>query len=101
MRRIIDGKLYNTETATLIGSDGFSYPGDFHYWEETLYQKKNGQFFLVGEGGPLTRYREQTETNAWTDGKILNPLSLAEAQEWAEQHISVNKYIEVFGEVEE
>ena len=57
MKKIINGKKYDTETATKIGeySNGYS-TSDFHYIDETLYRKKTGEFFLYGEGGPMTRY---------------------------------------------
>ncbi len=48
MKKIINGKRYDTETAKLIGSDGYSNPSDFNYWSEDLYQKKTGEFFLYG-----------------------------------------------------
>ena len=53
MKRIIEGKMYNTDTATCIGSYEYSNLRDYRYLYEELYQKKNGKFFLSGEGGPL------------------------------------------------
>ena len=52
MKRIIEGKMYNTDTATCIGSYEYSNLRDYHYLYEELYQKRNGKFFLSGEGGP-------------------------------------------------
>ena len=44
MKKIIDGKVYNTETADSIGSYWNGYdPRDFHYEELTLYKTKKGQ----------------------------------------------------------
>lgn len=40
MKQIINGKLYNTETASYIGSNR----SDFHYFEEELYRKKQRNF---------------------------------------------------------
>ena len=49
MKRIIEGKMYNTETATRVGhySNGYSYT-DFHVIDEYLYIKKQvSGFFMV------------------------------------------------------
>ena len=57
MKQVIEGKRYDTETATKIGEGGGkAYPGDFHYYSEALYVTKKGSYFLAGEGGPLSRY---------------------------------------------
>lgn len=32
MKKIINGKLYNTNTATLIGEGGYSHQGDHSYY---------------------------------------------------------------------
>lgn len=45
MKQIINGKLYNTETASYIGSNRSDcYRSDFHYFEEELYRKKQRNF---------------------------------------------------------
>ena len=100
-RKIINGKMYNTETATEVAYNGFSYPSDFHYFEETLYQKKTGEFFIYGEGGPLSHYRVAVDTGGWTGGEDFRPISIEEAKTFVEKHASVDTYIELFGEVEE
>ena len=43
---IINGKLYNTETATYVGgySNGLSI-NDFNYYDEELYRKRTGEYF--------------------------------------------------------
>ena len=57
MKQIINGKTYNTETATELGHywNGLS-DSDFRHISESLYRTKNGRYFLAGEGGPMTRY---------------------------------------------
>ena len=42
MKKVINGKLYNSETAKLLGEDSYSHPGDLAYWSEELYQKRTG-----------------------------------------------------------
>jgi len=101
MKKIINGKRYDTDTATLIGSAGYGYPGDLEYWAEDLYRKKTGEFFLYGEGGPKSIYSRRTGQNQWSGGAEIRPLSLQEAQEWAEEHLNADEYEEVFGRIEE
>lgn len=101
MKRIIDGRKYDTDTAEYMGGNMYSYPGDFHYWCEGLYRKKNGEFFLHGEGGPMSRYSEALGNNCWGDGEDIIPLTEEEAREWAEKNLSADTYEEIFGEVEE
>ena len=46
MKKVINGLLYNTETAKEIGYHSENFPGDFKYVCETLYKKKTGEYFL-------------------------------------------------------
>ena len=101
MKKIINQKRYDTETAKEIGcwSNNLSYR-DFNWCVETLYQKKTGEYFLHGEGGPRTRYAERLP-DGWSSGEELIPLSYEEARQWAEEHLTVDEYEETFGEVTE
>lgn len=101
MKKIINGKRYDTETAKLIGSDGYSNPSDFDYWSEDLYQKKTGEFFLYGEGGARTKYAQAIDSSSWCGGERIMPLSYDEAREWVEHHLDADTYEEVFGPVAE
>ena len=103
MRKIIKGRMYDTETAEEIASAySRANRGDFRWFEETLYRKKTGEFFLYGEGGPLTKYAEVGENGRekWSGEKFI-PLDIEEAKRWCEKEIDVSEYIELFGEVEE
>lgn len=97
MKKIINGKVYDTDTAHDMGSDSYSNRRDFSYWSETLYQKRTGEFFLYGEGGPMSRYAETIGQNEWIGGEKIIPLSLAKARAWAEEHLSVDEYEQAFG----
>jgi hypothetical protein len=101
MKKIIEGAKYDTETAKFIGSDSFSNPGDFNHWSESLYRTKSGKYFLYGEGGPMSRYSKVTGQNEWSGGEKIIPLDRAGAMEWAEEHLSSDRYEEAFGEVTE
>jgi len=102
MKKVINGALYNTETARLIGtySNGGSWR-DFSHFEESLYRTKAGKYFLHGEGGPMTKYAKSVGNNEWSGGEHIEPLTPAAAREWAEEHLTAEEYIAEFGEPEE
>ncbi len=101
MQRIINQKRYDTKTAKALGSDGYGNPGDFEYFEETLYRKKTGEFFLYGYGGARSRYAKQLSANTWAGGERIIPMTEEEAREWAEKHLSAEEYEETFAVDEE
>lgn len=84
MRKIINGKVYDTETAKEIGYYNDEPTGNV---SEYLYQKKTGEFFLK-------------HWDAW-NGDSIQPISYAEAQAWMEDHGSAEQYAAVFGEPDE
>jgi hypothetical protein len=101
MKKIINGKVYNTETAQEVGSwsNHMGYR-DFNHCEETIYRKKTGEYFLHGEGGPRSPYAEHT-VNGWGSGEVIRPLTFEEARKWAEEKLSAEEYETIFGEVSE
>ena len=101
MKKIIKGKRYDTDTAKMVGDvQARCQRGDFCFWEEELYRKNTGEFFLYGWGGPLSKYA-RTCGNETSGSEIIKPLSIEEAQEWAEKYLDGDKYEEIFGEIEE
>jgi len=60
MKKTINRKVYNTETATLIKTNTVSYFGDPAGYEESLYQTKKGDYFVYGVGGVESKYPEET-----------------------------------------
>lgn len=102
MKKIINGKVYDTNTAQRVGywSNNLTYR-DFSWCEETLYRKKTGEYFLHGEGGPASRYAEAVGTNSWGSGERIMPLTYKEASEWAEKHLDGDEYEQIFGAVSE
>ena len=81
-KRIIDGKTYNTETATLLGANE---DGNI---TETLFKTRHGAYFL----------------HVWIDSepdeKVI-PLEPAEAQTWMEKHCRADNIENEFGEMPE
>lgn len=84
MKKIINGKVYNTDTVKQIGYDNDNPTGN---WEETLYQKKTGEFFVH-------------HWDAW-NGNSIEPISFKDAQKWLEKHGTAEQYEAVFGEPDE
>jgi hypothetical protein len=102
MKKIINNKAYDTETAKKLGSwSNIEDYGNFSQFSETLYRKKTGEFFLYGEGGPMTKYAVAEGVNSWSGGSRIMPLSFQEARAWAEEHLSGDAYEEIFGAVAE
>ena len=100
MKKIINGKSYNTDTATFIGEYAVGRDGDFAYFCERLYRTRKGQYFLYHEGGPNSKYGKwECGTGYWT--KDIELLDEEEAKAWGEQYMDADEYEEVFGAVEE
>lgn len=101
MKKIINGKRYDTEKAEYIGEASYSNPGDFNHWTEELYRKRTGEYFLYGAGGPSSKYAVRVELNSWSGGEKLVPITYEEAKEWVEKYLEADKYEELFGVVED
>ena len=98
MKRIIRGKLYDTDKAKEVGSwQNMQDVRNLHHFTESLFQKRTGEFFLHGQGGPMTQYAEAIGQNSWKGGERIMPMSYEEARAWAEEHLDADKYGEVFG----
>lgn len=59
MKRIVEGKLYDTETATYVAEYKYGGAGNSHHLYETLYRSPKGRFFIEYYGGPLSQYAER------------------------------------------
>ena len=101
MKKVINGVLYNTETAKRIGSwDNGHYTTDFAYCSEDLYRSRSGRYFLHGDGGANSRYGKRIG-NDLIGGEDIIPMALAEAVKWAEEHLDGDAYAAAFGEPED
>lgn len=96
MKKLINGKRYNTESARYIGEYEPPYAvNDFKWYKETMYRKQTGEFFLHGEGNGDSPYAEKY-IDGWGQGEKLVPLKEEEAKKWAEDHLEVDAYDMVF-----
>jgi len=101
MKKVIDGKIYNTKTATCIASwDNGYYGGDFNRCSEDLYQTKKGVYFIYGEGGPRSRYSESCG-NGTSCGEDSRTVDRQEAYEWCEEMQRVDAIEEHFSDMVE
>ena len=71
MRKIINKKLCDTETATLLGSICVGEFGDPTGYEEKLFVTKTKQHFIHGVGGPESKYVKPT-IELFTDEEAAN-----------------------------
>ncbi len=90
LKRIIGGKTYNTETATLIAAIDSE---DSLDWFEHLYQNRFGAYFHHF-GRPVDAIGLSSFVN-------IEPLTPAEAQEWMEKYHHDSLIETHFGEVPE
>lgn len=101
MKRVLEGRIYDTEKSVLICKIWEGNKGDFAHFEAELYKTpKSGRFFLAGEGGPMTIFRKRVDQNSWSGSSGIIPISEGEALRYAERHASV-EVVEKYFTVEE
>lgn len=87
MEKVVNGKLYNTETAELVSEwDNGCNGGDFHRYSEELYRTKKGNWFIYKDGGPMSCMSVPSGSNNWTGSEDIEPLQPEEAFEVMERH---------------
>lgn len=87
MKQIINRKMYNTKTATMLGNwENMEDAGNFDWYSETLYRTKKGSYFLA-------KY--------WYNTRTIEVIDIDKAKDWAEHHMTADEYVEAFGPVEE
>ena len=100
MRKVIEGKRYDTETATKVADDSYSNYGDLQYWSEEIYRTKRGNWFLYGEGGAMSKYAQAIGQNEVGGGSAIIPLTGGEALAWLEAHTEDSEaYEEYFTDI--
>lgn len=92
-KRIIDGKTYNTETATMIGG----------YWNEENPPVTYGNFLYQTRFGAFFHYEESEGVAPEDDYQKVTPLSPDEARAWLEKYQSYDPDLieRLFGEMPE
>lgn len=100
MKAIINGRIYDTEKAILVGEYSHLYRSDFSWWEAGLYRTpKLGRYFMAGEGGPMSQFGKRTADNMMGSGEKIIPMEKAEALEWAEQQLTTDEIEKEFADM--
>ena len=100
MKAIIDGKLYNTETADLICDCGSRThnQSDFTYWAGKLYRTKKGAFFIDGHGNAASLYSVPSGSgqNSYMGSSGIKVVDQEWAERICEQELTPEEYDELF-----
>lgn len=98
MKKVINNKVYDTETARLIADvPHTNIRGSEGACEQRLYLKKNGEFFLWLAGA-----RSEIVSNMALDNGVHDrerhfyPISYEQARKWAESEMSADEWLELF-----
>ena len=87
MRSIIDGKRYDTDTATLIHEwDNRQPRTDFRRRDKDLYRTQGGAWFIHHYGGPMTDCARPAGDGSVTGGASIEPISEDDAYAFLESH---------------
>lgn len=100
MKKIINKKLYNTETAKKIGEIEYDVNDRLFYVIKTLYKKVTGEYFLHCEGGAGTPYA-MPDGDGMMAGELITPLTYEAAEKWCEKNLNSGIYEKEFGVPEE
>lgn len=100
MRKIINGKAYDTSTAKFLTAwENDCSPTDFSYTSESLYIKRTGEYFIHGESNASGKYAHLSY-GMYCGGENIIPLTKEEAMEWVERRAN-DEYESIFGKVGE
>jgi len=103
MRRVVKGRVIDTERMTKLAEVKFGNLTDYNYvWEELFYDSQTKSFYLYGRGGAASRYAEPVGINQWSEGEKLSRLTKGLALQWLEENqISIDEELEkILEEVE-
>lgn len=99
MKRVIDGKRYDTETANKLfeyqGGDG---RGDLDWHCTALYRTKRGVFFIAGQGNARSLWAQRYDSGASGPGFGIRVLSDDSARSLLERFNQIDLLEEFFGD---
>jgi len=107
MKATIDGITYNTEDQATEWVASRDCPSEavnqLRYWQEDLYRTEQGEWFLAGEGGPLTIWGVFHQDSSDCDsgdigyGAGILPLGPDQASLWLQEAGDANAWRHFFG----
>ncbi|NEG90493.1 hypothetical protein [Bifidobacterium aerophilum] len=99
MYKRINTRAYNTDTAKELAhverGEGYG------WYEETLYRKRNGEYFIYGYGYAASKYAAPCPGGGSQAGEDIVPLDYDQALDWAEQHLDGGEVDGIFGPSDE
>ena len=99
MKKVINGKVYNTETAELIFSwDNGRYGNDFRSRSKDLYRTKKGNWFIHHEGGPMTDMGVSCGSNSTCGSQNIEAITEQEAINFLQGKNAVEELEKLFPE---
>lgn len=101
MKKIVRGKLCNTETATKLASYEHGYADQSNWYTEELYRTNSGTYFIYGRGNAASPYAVACDDGGFDSGDSIRVVPIESAKVWAEKHLDADKYLAVFGDPED
>lgn len=102
MKKIINGKVYDTEKAALIAradhdniKDAYGMP-----CRQAMFRKKTGEFFVHLEQGTSLTLHNILGCD-YRQGRGIYPLTYGQAKMWAESEMSADAWENLFGDPED
>jgi len=85
LKRTVDRKTYDTDTAAKVCSVRRGRPSDWRYESASLYLTQKGSWFIAGGGGPLSSWGvREAGSGDHRGGEGLLPVNRQEALAWLE-----------------
>jgi len=84
--RTVDNKKYDPQSCELLAQwNPAELRGGFRHESEILYKTEDGEFFVLYEGGLLSRFHALSQVENWYGGVVVQPVSRNEALAWCEE----------------
>jgi hypothetical protein len=100
MKKVIDGKMYNTETAEKVYCwDNGRYGNDFRYRSKDLYKTKKGNWFIYHEGGAMTDMAISCGSNNYSGSENIEVVSEKDAFAFLTSHGGTEEAEKYFSEM--
>jgi hypothetical protein len=102
MKKIINNKVYDTDTAMLVARADHDNIKDAtgNTCKQALYRKKTGELFVHLESGTSLTLHSVLQSD-YRQGRGIYPLTYEQAKKWAEDELSADIWEHIFGESDE
>ena len=99
MKKVIDGKMYNTETAELVHEwTNRRSTRDFKHRSKDLYKTKKGNWFIYHCGGAMTDMAVSCGDNSYSGSEDIEPISEKDALRFLESHDGIKAIEKYFAD---